>query len=162
MEDFLQNLSSPSWWFGVALVGFLINLASAYLKPVVDNIASRVSSSRKRAIEKERQLFEDRVCQLLLNPISTVELKLDSLSYNLKFFSYAIVSLVIAATGLIVSYSYAPRELKIIFLVINNVLMVVCLVAGIAQVKGIFDSNIFLSEVRKLRTELSNSEQRGL
>ena len=32
MREFFTNVYSPSWWIGVVLVSFFINLASAYAK----------------------------------------------------------------------------------------------------------------------------------
>lgn len=36
MSDFWSQIKSPSWWLGVVIVGLLINLISAYVKPPLD------------------------------------------------------------------------------------------------------------------------------
>lgn len=60
MDELTKNLSSPYWWIGVVVVGILINLASAYLKPALDRWLSRMSvwwrnqsAKRKARYEKE-------------------------------------------------------------------------------------------------------------
>jgi hypothetical protein len=51
------DLSSPYWWVSVVIVGILINLASAYLKPKLDTRLSRASTwwrTRSEAQKSER------------------------------------------------------------------------------------------------------------
>lgn len=62
MEEFINSLSSPSWWMGVVIVGVIINVASAYLKKPIDLLLSKVSSSwrarQTAAVEKRNALVE--------------------------------------------------------------------------------------------------------
>ena len=56
MTGFFDNLSSPTWWVGVVIVGILINLVSAYLKPRLDIFFSSGSSWwARRSQEKQLQ-----------------------------------------------------------------------------------------------------------
>jgi hypothetical protein len=43
MRAFLDNLKSPAWWLGIVVVGIVINLISAYLKPRFDSVLARWS-----------------------------------------------------------------------------------------------------------------------
>jgi hypothetical protein len=56
MEEMFKAITSPAWWGGVAIVGILINLASAYLKPWLDQAMSFVSLRwTARTEEQHRQ-----------------------------------------------------------------------------------------------------------
>jgi hypothetical protein len=51
----LDALSSPAWWVSVVIVGVLINLVSAYLKPTLDTRLSKASGWWKaRAVAEQR------------------------------------------------------------------------------------------------------------
>jgi hypothetical protein len=43
MKVFLENFQSIQWWISVVLVGIVINLAAAYLKPGLDVLIGRIS-----------------------------------------------------------------------------------------------------------------------
>jgi len=43
MDELIKQLSSPGWWLSVVVAGIGINLASAYLKPLVDRVLGRTS-----------------------------------------------------------------------------------------------------------------------
>jgi hypothetical protein len=56
MEDLLKQLSSLSWWIGVVVVGVIVSLVAAYLKPRIDSIIASVSDrSRKKNERREEQ-----------------------------------------------------------------------------------------------------------
>lgn len=56
MDEFTKLLVSPLWWLSVVVVGILINLASAYLKPRLDETFSRSSLWwRNRSEEAKRR-----------------------------------------------------------------------------------------------------------
>lgn len=44
MVELLDDMLSARWWIGVVVVGFVINLSSAYVKPWLDAKLSRYSS----------------------------------------------------------------------------------------------------------------------
>jgi hypothetical protein len=59
MEDALKAITSPAWWVGVVIVGLLINLVAAYLKPRLDQAASSISVRwATRTDEQRRQRLE--------------------------------------------------------------------------------------------------------
>lgn len=58
MSDFLNNLTSISWWIGVVIVGILLNLAANYLKSPTDKLVSSISTkyqTRSKAKKAERE-----------------------------------------------------------------------------------------------------------
>jgi len=67
MEKFLQDILSGYWWISVVVVGVLINLASAYLKPFLEDRLARVSGYWRNKREAEIQLFNRQVSLLKAN-----------------------------------------------------------------------------------------------
>ena len=64
MTDFLSSLSSPSWWLGVVIVGLLINLIAAYLKPRLDRWLGGSSRWWETRTEKRRRARQARIRKL--------------------------------------------------------------------------------------------------
>ena len=54
MSDFLNSLLSPSWWIGVVIVSFAINLASAYAKAPLDRLLNRLSARKRKNFDREQ------------------------------------------------------------------------------------------------------------
>ncbi|EGR0027702.1 MULTISPECIES: hypothetical protein [Vibrio harveyi group] len=65
MEDnsFFTNLSSLDWWIGVVVVGLVINILSAYLKPALDSFLSNLSykwvSRNKRSADQRKKWIKE-------------------------------------------------------------------------------------------------------
>ena len=57
MDEFLKNVVSMSWWVGVVFVSIVLNLFSAYIKPLFDGIFSSFSKRWRMRSEKARRLF---------------------------------------------------------------------------------------------------------
>ncbi len=64
MEKFLQDILSGYWWVSVVVVGVLINLASAYLKPFLEGRLARISGYWRTKREAEVELFNRQVSLL--------------------------------------------------------------------------------------------------
>ena len=79
MKELLADSTSPVFWVGVVIVGIVINILSAYLKPAIDKVFGGVSDRWAKRSEKLRQertlrverLAKDRFSQVLqMNLIS--------------------------------------------------------------------------------------------
>ncbi len=79
MADFVTNIYSPSWWIGVVLVSFLINLASAYAKPSLDRLWARYSARRHSQLERNREKLDRQVADIMSMPDGIVLLSIDEL-----------------------------------------------------------------------------------
>jgi hypothetical protein len=55
MEEMLKTIATPQFWVLVVIVGILINLASAYLKPPLDRAFSAVSLRWATRTEEQRR-----------------------------------------------------------------------------------------------------------
>jgi len=84
MDELLKNLTSLSWWIGVVIVGFLVNISSSYFKPWFDKISSRYSEKKKLESEERQRVFEDTVQYLIENPFELLEIRLTVIYYNLR------------------------------------------------------------------------------
>lgn len=67
MDEITKNLSSPTWWISVVLVGLLINLASAYLKPAIDRLMSILSQRWLTKAHERRNAYENEISELSVN-----------------------------------------------------------------------------------------------
>ena len=81
MEKILDDISQPSWWVSVLIVGFVVNLLSAYAKPLIDKILSKYFSRyRQRVKERERSrnlILEEAVS----NDVAYIDIRIDSIIY---------------------------------------------------------------------------------
>lgn len=84
MNEFLKSITTPAWWVSVVLVGVILNLAAAYLKPFLDYLGSRLSASVRREVEAERARFNWEVQKLVNNPVEATNLKLDLLYFSTR------------------------------------------------------------------------------
>ena len=67
MKEFLAQITSLSWWFGVVIVGLLINLAASYIKPKIDAIHENISKNARNKNEKKRKAWDEEVKHLAEN-----------------------------------------------------------------------------------------------
>ncbi len=60
MDKFLGELTTPSWWISVVVVGILVNLFSDYFRRFLEKIYSRYSqkTNEKRTKENEKRIKE--------------------------------------------------------------------------------------------------------
>src|ERR1041385_3530437 len=140
MRDFIGNLGSLSWWFSVVLVGILINLAAAYLKPRIDLSWSDFYSrwrERRRAKQQLRdnmkahdltQLRDDSYRQVLL-AVSLINLKLRLFVWII--FLFLVIATLVRLDRLLQPYTMGDvlREL-----VIGTLLVIVALVLLIGAI----------------------------
>lgn len=82
MDKLLENFTSFEWWLGVVLVGLLINLFSAYLKPVIDKFFAGFITKRREALDKKKKLFDFRVQQLVNSHGDRNTLQLEIINYK--------------------------------------------------------------------------------
>ena len=61
MTNFLRDIGSPYWWLSVFVVGLAVNLLSAYLKPRLDRLLAKGSTSWATRNEKKKAAFLARV-----------------------------------------------------------------------------------------------------
>ena len=54
MSELAKNLSSLSWWVSVVVVGLVLNIGSAYLKPWLDRLGGSLSTSLRDHNERTR------------------------------------------------------------------------------------------------------------
>jgi hypothetical protein len=65
MNDLIEILSSPIWWFSVVVVGILINLISAYLKSPIDKNLSKVSTWWRQRTEQQKVREQEFINRLI-------------------------------------------------------------------------------------------------
>lgn len=162
MRSLLNSLGSPSWWVSVVVVGILINLVSAYLKPRIDlswsDLYSRWRIRKNTKESARRQLIDAQVMELRENPHKQVLLALRIL--NLKFalilllgFLLFIVVAILRLNGFLQPYTLGDymRELLIgLVLVIVGIFVLLatidCLIRIINQTSLLSKAEYFCEE----------------
>ncbi len=70
MQEIINNIASPAWWFSAILIAILVNLVSAYAKPWTDKVLSHISTAWRNRTERDRQKFNAAVAILVQSPQS--------------------------------------------------------------------------------------------
>ena len=52
MNEILDSIASPIWWFSVIVVGIAVNLISAYVKPFLDRKMAGYSTARAQNLTR--------------------------------------------------------------------------------------------------------------
>lgn len=95
MDEFAKSLTSLSWWLGVVLVGILLNVLSAYLKPAVDNLFSKVSSWWRNRSEEARGARTQFVAELRSDRHKQILMLAEENRKRLRSIGYLICSLIL-------------------------------------------------------------------
>jgi hypothetical protein len=90
MEKFLQDIVSTYWWVSVVIVGIIINIISAYIKPLLENRLGRVSEFWKKRQEARTQTFSRQVSMLKENSDLRSIYALREIRYRIRSASYLI------------------------------------------------------------------------
>lgn len=68
MKEFLYDILSLRWWFGVVIVGILVNLLAAYLKPRIDTTLGKFSLWWSTRTKEKKIQFDEAVSRMKNNP----------------------------------------------------------------------------------------------
>lgn len=116
MDELAHNLASPTWWVGVVIVGLLINLASAYLKPGLDYLMSSVRMHRRTKAQERYAAYEIEVSELSRD----VELQrqyehhhISTMLNSLVFLAFAALFVVVKVIAIIFPELSIARDLGV-------------------------------------------------
>jgi hypothetical protein len=99
METFPYDIAGWVWWvISVVVVGFLINIASAYLYPKFEKYLAKKSVERQRILEEKSLAFVSRQSELKAERQKLLELKVDLVLLQL----HAVVIIAVSIIGLII------------------------------------------------------------
>jgi hypothetical protein len=115
MDDLRDNLTSMSYWVCVVLATVLINIGTAYLKPVLDKWASHLSARRRLQSEAQEIAMAAKRDYLKANPSELVFVGLQEIRHLIRS-----LSAVLTPYGTVIS----------------RVLSIFCLVLGLFYVVG--------------------------
>jgi hypothetical protein len=94
MDRFLQDATSSYWWLSVVVVGVIINVLSAYLKPFLESRLSHLSDYWGKRHEAKIGLFNQRVSLLRSNPELRVIYAMRELRYRVRMIGFIVLSIV--------------------------------------------------------------------
>lgn len=61
LDELRQIITNPAWWVSVVIAGIVINLLSDYLKALLDNYISSISSSWRNKSEANRVALHEKI-----------------------------------------------------------------------------------------------------
>lgn len=93
MEEIVRNLSSLSWWFGVVIVGIVLNIASAYLKSPIDKGISQLSRKWQERSERSLRARQAKIAELRSSQQAQSLLIAEEMRNRLRHLSMVIFSL---------------------------------------------------------------------
>ena len=96
MEDIMKSILQPSWWVSVIIASFLVNLLSAYAKPVIDNLMARYSSKRRQEKALKDKERENLISEITMDRSRIIELKIDSLDMKLLGLEFLLMLIAIS------------------------------------------------------------------
>lgn len=154
MDDILNELTKPVWWFSVFIAGLAVNILAAYIKPLFDHLTQRISSLSKERFEKYSALRQQRINSLIENPLEFANLKLDGIYALLVVGLSTLLYALFILTGH--QYTLELGNLKYIFS--NSILLIVILIFLFYEVRIVIDAEITIRAVRReLRKRASKS-----
>jgi membrane protein implicated in regulation of membrane protease activity len=104
-------MSSLSWWVGVVIVGIVLNVVAAYLKPLMDRVGSRTSTRWKSRTERLQRERNERIAALSQNTDDQILTALNSLRYQHESsFSLALATNLMALVIMGVCVSLLPEQ----------------------------------------------------
>lgn len=165
-DAFLREAATPSWWMGVVVVGFLINLGSAYAKPLLDKVVGKFWLSSKEAAERKEAFIAERAKILFESPLLVVELKLDILKHTLSavlLIAFAIVCFLFIVLSQneslmpILAYPFDPKN----YLPIANMALIIFGGIQLTLASATFTKSIDGERILRAYQKLKNQADSG-
>jgi hypothetical protein len=88
VPEFTEDVSSWWWWISVVVLSLLLNLASSYLKPLIDRRWARWSEARQRDLEERSARFQEAVQRLADDPQEQILLAIAMLQNRVRSVLY--------------------------------------------------------------------------
>lgn len=142
MDKILSNLTSPAWWIGVVLVGTLVSLIAAYLKPVIDKVLSRLSTYWKERVEQKNKKREEEIMFLRDNPEQRIATHFQEMSCRIRATQYFILSVMV----LVFSFTaFEGNEESVVRIIVNAAFLII-MIMGLREHYGAMKLNSKLSD----------------
>lgn len=122
MDRFIHEISSLYWWIGVVIVGIVINIASSYIKKIMESSLSGVSSYWERKQTKRAAKIAKKIEILKGNSELRVIYALRESRYRIRALSFFISAILLMAMG-----SLGKGYVSVAFFVFGSIGMLVSL-----------------------------------
>ncbi|RCS42308.1 hypothetical protein DTL42_19410 [Bremerella cremea] len=84
MDELAKLITTPAWWISTVIIAFLVNIAAAYAKPLIDNLVATWSTKRRERLEEEKKREDAVVLYLIDNPIRLIDVRTDATYTTLR------------------------------------------------------------------------------
>lgn len=100
-----MTYSTAEWFFSVVVVGLLVNIASAYLLPLIDKQLEKYSEMRRNQNAKKKAYIESEIEKILAEPSYLVWLTARYNNSSIKAQAGFIILMVFLGESLVLEYS---------------------------------------------------------
>ena len=153
MSELLKYLASPVWWITVVVFGIIINLASDYLKPLIDRNISKVWHSYRIKVNKKSERRNREVQELVNNHHKQIMKRIFALSLRV----HGATTFVLGIVVMFLVDKFKPNELFSTIILLGLGAMI--LFAGSSNISNAHKIETIINEARGIEEENSEIEQ---
>ena len=119
MNEILQNVHSPGWWFTVVICTLILNVIGSYLKEYLDRRKSDTSAWVSRRSQAKQAKFNALLLKLFANPME--QQRIQFLEQRLRFRALEAVGFNVVCVALFVLYGLRYTPTNVIFYIAAGV-----------------------------------------
>ena len=102
MDNKVNTFLTGEWWISVVIVGLLINIAAAYLKPTIDSWIALRSKNKMAKIEELEREEKKIIDHITNNPTDAIEIRVERSRSLLKLILYMVGALLTHDTAFLI------------------------------------------------------------
>ena len=154
MREFLNNLSSLSWWLGVVVVGVVINILSPYISKGLEKVLIKTSARYRKRIAERSEKRRKRITELKANQHKQIMLAFGEQRLrirSLENFFGGVIWFIFSGISAVLGLSVENSGAKLLLFVVSAVILLYGLSLFILAAK---DSRKVI-DVRNILNELN-------
>ncbi len=144
MDQLYDQVTSISWWVGVVVVGVLVSLTAAYLKPRLDFVFSALSKSWSVRSAMRAEERRERIAKLKSTPQEQVMAGIAELRLRISAYGYLVLGIAISGGALLIREIVGSNPFVVIIELTG-------LIAIIMAFSNIIEAGMLASEVEEAR-----------
>jgi len=149
--------STVSWFISVVVVGLLINIASNYLLPVIDNQLSKYFDTRRKQNLKKQAFIEREVARMLANPSYFTWQTTNYIIHNNTIFTCLILLFVLLLTtaflDIYAKFAAIPPAMRSILFIAGGIATLSVLIRIFRSMSWSVKSRVIIREYLKQKSE---------
>ena len=99
MDELMQELNKPVWWFSVVIAGIAINILSSYMRNVLDTYLSDTMSWWRRRSKSRQASWRKRIDFLVSGAEARSHWRIQMVMWRLRSLTFMLLSMFFFGTG---------------------------------------------------------------